>query len=83
MRKQGLQIVEHPFPDHYAYKDTDLEYGDDCTVIMTEKDAVKCARYALANAWYMPVTAHLDDRFILSFRAKLDKIIKQKQQQQS
>jgi tetraacyldisaccharide 4'-kinase len=83
LRKQGLQIVEHPFPDHYAYKDTDLEYGDDCTVIMTEKDAVKCARYALANAWYMPVTAHLDDRFILSFRAKLDKIIKQKQQLQS
>jgi len=33
-------------------------------VLMTEKDAVKCARYANDNMWSMPVRARLDERFI-------------------
>lgn len=80
LRKQGFEVIEHAFPDHYPFKRADLDFGDDQAVIMTEKDAVKCARYATENAWYMPVKAHLDDRFVLSFRAKLDKIVRQKQE---
>lgn len=51
----GLQVIPHAFPDHYAYKQTDIEFNDNLPIIMTEKDAVKCRQFAKANAWYLPV----------------------------
>jgi len=30
---------------------------------MTEKDAVKCQRFARQNLWYLPITVRLDDEF--------------------
>jgi tetraacyldisaccharide 4'-kinase len=35
----------------------DIEFGDDKSVLMTEKDAVKCAAFAGAQHWYVPVSA--------------------------
>lgn len=59
LRAAGLTIVEHPFPDHYDYRPQDLAFAGDLPVLMTEKDAVKCARFAPANAWFVPVSAEL------------------------
>src|SRR5690606_33035231 len=42
LRALGSQVIEHPFPDHYAYLPSDLNFGDALPVVMTEKDAVKC-----------------------------------------
>jgi tetraacyldisaccharide 4'-kinase len=65
LRARGLDIVEHPFPDHYPFTPADLDFGDAQPVLMTEKDAVKCRAFAdtgpLANAWYVPVTARFSD----------------------
>ncbi len=54
----GLTIVRHSFPDHHAYRQEDLPKG---TVIMTEKDAVKCAAYGHPDAWVLAVNARLSD----------------------
>lgn len=57
LRELGLSIVPHAFPDHYAYRPEDLEFGDDRPVIMTEKDAVKCEPFAKPNYWVLTVSA--------------------------
>lgn len=59
----GLRIKEHAFPDHHAYQARDLDFGDGRPVLMTEKDAVKCRRFAQAHFWYVPVEAQLDESF--------------------
>ena len=57
LRAQGLELIEHPFPDHHPFSAQDLAFADDAPVLMTEKDAVKCAVFADARLWYVPVTA--------------------------
>ncbi len=59
----GLKLVPHPFPDHHAFRAGDLDFGDAAPVVMTEKDAVKCKRFAQAHYWVFPVSATLDPAF--------------------
>jgi tetraacyldisaccharide 4'-kinase len=61
LRARGLDIVEHPFPDHHPYTAADLAFGDAQAVLMTEKDAVKCRTFADARLWYVPVAARFSD----------------------
>lgn len=63
LRALGLDVIEHSFPDHYRYRPMDLDFGDQRPVLMTEKDAVKCRRFARPNHWYLPVHAKLPERF--------------------
>ena len=58
---QGLAPVAHPFPDHHPLSAAELDFGDDRPVLMTEKDAVKCAQPADLRLWYVPVEACLSD----------------------
>lgn len=62
LREAGLRIYEHPMPDHHAFKSGDLNFGDSLPVLMTEKDAVKCAAFADERCWYVPVTAEFSER---------------------
>ncbi|MFI4885491.1 MAG: tetraacyldisaccharide 4'-kinase [Steroidobacterales bacterium] len=57
LRARGLEVIEHPFPDHHALSQADLDFGDGLAVLMTEKDAVKCRQIAAARVWYVPVEA--------------------------
>ena len=61
LREAGLTLYEHPMPDHHAFNSRDLDFGDSLPVLMTEKDAVKCAAFADARCWYVPVTAEFDE----------------------
>lgn len=63
LRAQGYSIIEHAFPDHHPFAPADLDFADDRPVLMTEKDAVKCKRFAKPNYWYLPVQAKLDAAF--------------------
>ena len=56
----GLKFEAHPFPDHQAYSPADLAFARDGTLLMTEKDAVKCAAFNLGEAWVLPVSAQID-----------------------
>ncbi len=73
LRHLGLDVVEHGFPDHHAFTADEIEFDDAVPVIMTEKDAVKCRRFAKPQHWYMPVQAELDAAFgeqLLTFMRK-------------
>lgn len=59
----GLDVIPHPFPDHHPFEPAQLDFGDAAPVLMTEKDAVKCRRFARPQHWYLPVTAELPDAF--------------------
>ncbi len=63
LRSKGLEIIPHAFPDHHTYRPADIDFADDYPVLMTEKDAVKCVRFAAARHWYLPVNAVLPDSF--------------------
>ena len=59
----GVKLVPHPFPDHHPFRERDLEFGDGAPVLMTEKDAVKCKRFARPQHWVLPVRAVPDPAF--------------------
>lgn len=64
LRKLGLKIIEHPFPDHYLFKPRDFNYGNDAIIIMTEKDAVKCVGFVDARLWCLRTKTELDSNFL-------------------
>lgn len=55
LRQMGFDVIPHAFPDHYIYQAQDLEFNDDLPILMTEKDAVKCAGFASERFWYVSV----------------------------
>ena len=59
LRDQGLAPIEHPFADHHQFSATDLDFGDRLPVLMTEKDAVKCERFARQAMYCVPVEAQI------------------------
>jgi tetraacyldisaccharide 4'-kinase len=63
LRQLNLDIIEHPFQDHHMFSPADFSFTHQ-TVIMTEKDAVRCEGIAHDRFWYMEVDAKLDDKFI-------------------
>ncbi|MBW7861436.1 MAG: tetraacyldisaccharide 4'-kinase [Rhodocyclaceae bacterium] len=60
LRAAGLQVVPHPFPDHHPFTASDLDFAPGETKILTAKDAVKCASFAPADCWVLPVTARIE-----------------------
>lgn len=64
LRENSLTIIPHIFPDHHPYQVSDFSFiGKDDQVIMTEKDAVKCEKFAKENFWYLPIKADLPKDF--------------------
>lgn len=61
LREKGLSLIEHPFADHRPLGAAELDFGDALPVLMTEKDAVKCAHLADRRLWFVPVEAALSD----------------------
>lgn len=63
LRGAGFSVSEHSFPDHHAYRRDELARLSGAPVIMTEKDAVKCADLLSAGEagrfWYLRIDAVL------------------------
>jgi tetraacyldisaccharide 4'-kinase len=57
LRASGIEVIAHPFPDHHVYTPRELQFADGLPLLMTEKDAVKCSRFAAPDRWYLPVAA--------------------------
>jgi tetraacyldisaccharide 4'-kinase len=57
LRAHGIEVEGHPLADHARIAAQDVRFGDDRPVLMTEKDAVKCAGAADERHWYVPVNA--------------------------
>ena len=71
LRALGIGVVPHAFADHHRYVPGDFDFGSELPVLMTEKDAVKCAGFA--NEWYysVPVSAELPEAFWVALLDKL------------
>ena len=59
LRAFGMQVIEHPFPDHAALAASDVAFRDPFPVLMTEKDAVKLGPLRGAF-WQVPVNLAID-----------------------
>jgi len=71
LRDAGIAVVPHAFPDHHAYAAPDFDFGSRLPVLMTAKDAVKCAGLVDAQAFMVPVEAVLPEPFWLALLDRL------------
>lgn len=73
----GLKFVANSFADHHAFIYQDFaKMGAAASIVMTEKDAVKCRHLELKNAWYLPVETQLPESFEQQFKAQLLNLVK-------
>lgn len=68
----GFDFNKVERPDHHAFAAHDFDGLDADIIVMTEKDAVKCAAFAKTNFWVLPVSADIDVEFIQLILEKLD-----------
>ncbi|KRE92423.1 tetraacyldisaccharide 4'-kinase [Frateuria sp. Soil773] len=71
LRQRGIEVIEHAFPDHHLFAPGDLDFGDALPVLMTDKDAVKCQRFAQPHWWRVPVRAELPRAFHEALRQRI------------
>jgi tetraacyldisaccharide 4'-kinase len=72
LRSLGIDAVCHAFPDHHAFTPADLAFPLARAILMTEKDAVKCAAFADERFWCLPVRAHIDSALVQLVLARLN-----------
>ena len=60
LERHGINVLRHPLPDHARISADDVSFDDELAVIITEKDAVKCAGIAHERLWYLPVHVVFD-----------------------
>lgn len=70
----SLHYYAHCFPDHHKFCADDFSAYRDDTVVMTEKDAVKCLAFAKPEWYSLIVGAHLNEHFWQAFQHKLDSL---------
>ncbi len=71
-RSLGYTIEEHAFADHHPFSEGDLDFGVNTQVLMTEKDAIKCANFNNSGRWFLPVEAKLGIGFVHALIEKLN-----------
>jgi len=59
LRALGLTVDLRALPDHHPLGAADLAFGDPLPVVITAKDAVKCAGIADPRVWVLEVAAEL------------------------
>lgn len=74
LRAYGIDVVAHAFADHHAFAPADFAFSESLPVLMTEKDAVKCADFAEPNYWCVPVRAELPTAFFDALTARLNEV---------
>ncbi|GAA0889023.1 tetraacyldisaccharide 4'-kinase [Rhodanobacter soli] len=72
LRAAGIEVIEHAFADHHGFTRADLDFTDGLPVLMTDKDAVKCRRFAQPHWWRVPVRAELPTAFFDAVAARIE-----------
>ena len=70
----GVRSIPHVFPDHHSFRPDDIAFSDGLPVLMTEKDAIKCRRFAAREHWYIPVRAEIHPGFAARLMSLLDAV---------
>ncbi|NCT85813.1 tetraacyldisaccharide 4'-kinase [Stenotrophomonas acidaminiphila] len=76
LRTRGIGVVPHAFADHHRYQASDLSFGSELPVLMTEKDAVKCKAFATDWHYAVPLQAELPAAFWVALLDRLGKLVR-------
>jgi tetraacyldisaccharide 4'-kinase len=71
LRTLGISAIPHPLPDHHVFVAADIAYPDAAAILMTQKDAVKCAGLADGRCWYLPLSAVVDPALLALVENKI------------
>jgi tetraacyldisaccharide 4'-kinase len=71
VRSLGITAIGHAFPDHHRFTHADLAFPGAAAVLMTQKDAVKCAGIADDRYWYLPLMATIDPSLVTLVENKI------------
>lgn len=71
----GLAVKLHPFPDHHDFRPADLRFRDGRPVIITAKDAVKCADISDENIWVLDVAARLENNGLATLIKAIEALV--------
>ena len=72
LRAVGIEVIEHAFADHHGFAAAELDFGDRLPLLMTDKDAVKCRRFAQPHWWRVPVQVDLPTAFYEALGERLE-----------
>jgi len=70
----GWIVHRHAFPDHHHFRKTDFDFDQALPIVMTEKDAVKCARLGLPDAYMVPIEVTLPESFADQLHKRLRQV---------
>lgn len=75
LEEAGMAVEGRPFPDHHPFAPADIAPPEDGRpVLMTEKDAVKCSRFACPTHWVVPIEAAPDPSFVARLDARFSEL---------
>ena len=74
LKARGIAVVPHAFADHHAFRPQDLAFASPLPVLMTEKDAVKCAAFAPDDSYSIPIDAELPEAFWAALLDRIDRL---------
>ncbi len=74
LRMMHLDFQSQAFPDHHLFCLEDLVSFKGKTILMTEKDAVKCRAFRDADIWMLPVDAMIESGLMKNILNKLSRI---------
>lgn len=79
LRDEGVTAVaEVAFADHHAYSKDELNglLAAGQSLLMTEKDAVKCRSFAQPDWWYLPVEAELRGSAVAPLLDDIERLVR-------
>ena len=68
----GIEAVPHAFHDHHDYVAADLDFPGAAAIVMTAKDAVKCARFDDPRLHALDIRAEIAPSLVTLVLARLD-----------
>ncbi|HDR1022039.1 TPA: tetraacyldisaccharide 4'-kinase [Pasteurella multocida] len=73
LEEMGIQVQDsQSFQDHQRFEPAQFaKFDENRPLFMTEKDAVKCMKFAKENWWYVPVEAEIEGEKVRSFLQKI------------
>jgi len=76
LHSTGLEFTTKTYPDHYHFSALDFTKLKQASIVMTEKDAMKCRAFAPENSYYLSIRMSVSEVLWQRFKDKLQEKIK-------
>ncbi|WP_395375081.1 tetraacyldisaccharide 4'-kinase [Marinicella sp. W31] len=71
----GLAIIKRYLPDHHQIQPEDFEFDDEYPILITEKDAVKCADFNISNVWVVSLEIKMNAQAETELQSLLERLM--------